>query len=46
MIGSSTIKILKTGAEGVGHAHVRSPASDLERWPEQGYAEAANVATM
>jgi hypothetical protein len=30
----------------VGNAQVRSPASDLECWAEQGYAKAASVATM
>ena len=30
----------------VGNAQVRSPASDLERWGEQGYAKAASVVTM
>jgi hypothetical protein len=32
MSGPSNIKIQKTGAEEVGNAQVRSPASDLERW--------------
>ena len=31
MSGPSNIKIQKTGAEEVGNAHVRWPASDLER---------------
>jgi len=31
MSGPSNIKIQKTGAEEVGNAQVRSPASDLER---------------
>jgi len=31
MSGPSNIKMQKTGAEEVGNAHVRWPASDLER---------------
>ena len=46
MSGPSNIKIQKTGAVEVGNAQVRSPASDLECWAEQGYAKAASVATM
>ena len=38
MSGPSNIKIQKTGAEEVGNAQVRSPASDLERSAVQGRA--------
>jgi hypothetical protein len=31
MSGPSNIKMQKTGAEEIDNAHVRSPASDLER---------------
>lgn len=31
MNGRSNIKMQKAGAEGIGNAHVCSPASDLER---------------
>jgi hypothetical protein len=29
------IKIQKAGAEEIGNAHMRSPASDLERWMDK-----------